>query len=439
MLSSAYWQLYIAKNGFRNRWREMDEFRSMPPVDARRRLGERLIAQLQYFGGRDDALPEWREAAKARNPEDLWRIWPSLPIVTKKDLVTRFHPREMVPRFGLVGKPDSTGGSTGEPTHVFHTPEMIETKVAAILYARRRIGWQPGMPTIGVWGSDRDVGRASAGLRSRLRSRLQNDYCIAGFEASRSTVDQLLTFIRERAPAAVYGYSTLLEYVAREVLARGDLPATGCVRTAWNGGEMLFESQSDLFRQAFGVPILNWYGGRELAVMAYQEQAGSSLQVARPYLLVEVVDDAGKPVPPWESGRLLWTSTVCRGTPFLRYDIGDSGAYASADADESGIKAIQELHGRNAGILKLPDGRVINCIFWNHLFKEFPEVHQFQIALRSSSQIELRLKGIRFSSEKESRLRYVLHGILNDLPVSIRWMDQIPLTREGKLIQVVKE
>src|SRR5690242_8438733 len=393
MLSSIYWKFYAAKNHLRPYWREMDEFRSISAHEARRRLGERLVAQLQYFGRRADALPEWKEASAVCNPEDAWRIWPSLPIITKRDLVTRFHPREMAPRFGLVGKADSTGGSTGEPTHFFLNSEMITAKVAAILYARRRVGWQPGMAMVGLWGSDRDVGRAGATRRDRLDMWLRDLHVIGGFEAKRESVDTLLKIIRRYAPVAVYGYSTLLEFAARETLRRGDLPPSGSVRTAWNGGEMLFESQSELFRQAFGVPILNWYGGRELAVMAYQEQDGGPLQVVRPHLFVEIVDDAGRPVQPGESGRLIWTSTVGRGTPFLRYEIGDSGAYACRDADEAGIRAIHELHGRNAGILKLPGGKVINCIFWNHLFKEFPEVHQFQVALLSSREIQLRLKG----------------------------------------------
>ncbi len=439
ILSSAYWKTYIAKNHCHSYWKEMDEFRSISSREARRRMGERLVAQLQYFGRRADALSEWKEAAAVREPEDAWRIWSSLPIITKRDLVTRFHPREMAPRFGLAGKADSTGGSTGEPTHFFHTRESVNVNAAAILYARRKMGWWPGLARVGLWGSDRDVGRAGATRRNRIESRLRNEYMIAGFEANDSTVDTLLRMIHQCAPVAVFGYSTLLEFAAREVLRRGDLPPVGRVRTAWNGGEMLFQPQSELFRQAFGVPIFNWYGGRELTVMAFQETASGPLHVVRPYLMVEVVDDAGKPVGPGQPGRLLWTSTVCRGTPFLRYDIGDSGLYSAEGADESGIRAIRELHGRNAGILKLPNGKVINCIFWNHLFKEFTEVEQFQVALLSSQTVELRLKGSAFSEEREAHLRSILGGLLNGVPVTICWKDKIPLTREGKLMQVVRE
>ena len=55
----------------------------------------------------------------------------------------------------------------------------------------------------------------------------------------------------------------LLEFVAQRVLETGRRIRPGVVRTAWNGGEMLFPQQCELFRQAFGVPLLNRYGGRE--------------------------------------------------------------------------------------------------------------------------------------------------------------------------------
>src|SRR5579872_3027726 len=99
MLSSGYWHLYFWKNNFPRYWRELDAFRSMSPAETRRQMGARLLAQLRYFGDRADALPEWREAAHISDVDTLWRVWPSLPVVTKRDLVTRFHPREMAPRF----------------------------------------------------------------------------------------------------------------------------------------------------------------------------------------------------------------------------------------------------------------------------------------------------------------------------------------------------
>ena len=60
------------------------------------------------------------------------------------------------------------------------------------------------------------------------------------------------------------------------------------------------------------------------------------------------------------------------------------GTYAAAHNTEAGITALDSLQGRVSGLLRLPNGKVIQNIFWNHLVKEFPEVHQFQVVLGAS-------------------------------------------------------
>src|SRR3712207_2475049 len=136
--------------------------------------------------------------------------------------------------------------------------------------------------------------------------------------------------------------------------------------------------------------------------MAFQPESGLPLRVLRPLLFVEVVDEAGRLCPPGASGRLVWTSTICRATPFLRYDVGDVGMYAPDGADESGIHSLAELHGRDAGLVRLADGRTLNCMYWNHLFKEFGEVEQFQVVWKAAGErVELRLRGTPFSPARE--------------------------------------
>jgi hypothetical protein len=113
--------------------------------------------------------------------------------------------------------------------------------------------------------------------------------------------------------------------------------------------------------------------------------------------------------------------------------------FRSEDADESGIHAVAELHGRFSGLCTLSNGKTINNIYWNHLMKECPEVKQFQVVLRKAGGIRMLLRGAGFSPERESWLRGVLAGFLGPLPVELQWVDEIPRTSQGKLVQVVRE
>jgi len=432
-LSRLWWRRYISRGALP--WEILDRFPAFSPGEQKLELARRLHAQIRYFGAREDALPEWREAARIEDPLELWKLWPSLPVVTRDVLRSRFEPAEIQRRFHLEGRVDSTGGSTGEPTRFFFDRKMILASNSADIYSRLKMGWRPGMPTIFVWGAERDIGK-SVPWRIRLHHALVNEFPVAGYNLTSQTVERVVQLIRKRRPVALYGFTSMLDYVARGVLdACG--PVDGVV-TAWNGGEMLFDDQRERFHRAFGIPLRNRYGGRELACIAAEYEPGGPLAILRPWVFLEIVDDQGKPVPTGESGRILCTSTVCRGTPFLRYEVGDTGAADVRSTTESGIAALARLEGRVSGIMLLPDGRRINALFWNHFFKDFSEVVQFQVVIVAESRLELLLQGAGMSPQRSADLTARLRNFLGNTPFAIRWVDSIPRTARGKLVQVVR-
>ncbi len=431
------WRRFLARNA--RPWTDLEEFPALDPAQQRREMASRLLAQIRYFGSRADALPEWKDAARIADPDDLWRLWPSLPVMTKQTLRERFPATETRDRFGLSGKLNATGGSTGEPTQVFQDTLAIRTAAAGNIYTRMRMGWRPGMATIIVWGSERDIGQQTANRRVRALEWMLRERLIDGYHLSQSTVERVLAIVRAQRPVAIYGFTSMLEYVARAVVEQGSSPPAGSVRTAWCGGEMLFPEQVGLFERAFGVPLLNRYGGRELSTMACQFEAGGPLHALRPWLFLEVLDESGKPAEPGTMGRLVWTSTVCRGTPFLRYDIDDMGIFDATHQTESGIGALRELCGRRAGVMKLADGRVISNLYWNHLFKEFPEARQFQVVYKTSGEIWIYLAGEGMPEAREAALRAKLRPLLAEIPVKLLWTAEIPRGAQGKLVQVIRE
>ncbi len=196
MFSAALWNAYCRFQGMKKWWSDLESFQVISPAAARAELAKRLLAQISYFGTRDDALPEWREAGKVRNPDELWRVWPDLPIVSKQDLQNSFRPHEIKRRFGIKGNITSTGGSTGEPTWFLHDTDMQQASKATNVYCRLKVGWRPGLPTIIVWGSERDIGKQQA-LRRRVLMRLANLLLIDAYELTSATVDKILELIRK--------------------------------------------------------------------------------------------------------------------------------------------------------------------------------------------------------------------------------------------------
>jgi len=434
-ISNWWWQRYLRRNA--TSWDDLQNFPKLRPDQQRKELGERLLRQIRYFGARADALPEWREASRIESVDDLWRIWPDLPIIKKDDLRHRFPAAEMAQRFNLSGQANCTGGSTGEPVHFFHDTQMMKSILAAVTFSAIHMGWTPGMPTIVIWGSERDVKKQTT-LRNRIHGKLRNQILVDGYNLSDKTVERVFANLNS-GPVAMFGFTSMLEFVARRALETNREVRPGVVRTAWNGGETLFAEQSELFRRVFKVPLLNRYGGRELSVMACQFEPATPLHVLRPWLFAEIVNDQGRPASAGEIGRLLWTSTICRGTPFLRYDVEDLGNFRASDQSESGISGIHELHGRVGGMLTLPGGKKISNLYWNHFFKEIGEVAQFQVILRKDGALQILLRGDGFSPHRETHVRGLLAHFLGATQFQLQWVKSIPRTKEGKLLQVYRE
>jgi phenylacetate-CoA ligase len=405
-------------------------------------MASRLQSRLRTFAARPDALPAWRQAAAIDDLDALWHAWPSLPIVTKADLQGRFS-AQALRALGVEGVAGATGGSTGEPTTFIHDAATTRTIGAVTFLMRQSLGWRPGQPTVCVWGSQRDIGQGLTGwpgFRHALTNRLTRLIEVDGFalndETARRVHEALLAC---GGGAAIYGFSSMLEHVAATVRRRGWRVPRGLVAVAWNGGEMLHDAQVSLFEEVFGVPILDYYGGRELGTIAVQPRAGAARVVARPFVFVELVGDDGRPVDPGQPGRIVVTSTEGTGSPFLRYDIGDVATASAASRDDAGVARLDALLGRSGSVFRLPTGATVSNNYWNHLFKELAEVRQFQVRLQKNGGVRLSFVGQPFGAHREAWLRGVLGDFLGPVPVEIAWVEAIAPTAMGKRLQVVVE
>ena len=243
LLSKLWWRRYLRRNAAPGKsW-------TISPRCLRtgnRAIGPRLLDQVQYFGRRADALPEWREAAQIKIRQScgksglLCRCYETDAAYAVRAIPDASQVRTRRPI-------DATGGSTGEPTRFFHD-WPIASITAQVTYTMIRMGWQPGMPIVTVWGSERDIGK-NVPKKVKLHYQLTRQYQVDGYSMTDSTTDRVLELIRRNKPVAMYGFTSMLEFVARQVHDRGLMVAPGSVRAAWNGGEMLSEEQAESFPQ----------------------------------------------------------------------------------------------------------------------------------------------------------------------------------------------
>lgn len=294
-----------------------------------------------------------------------------LPTLSKQDLMDRFDEIVTVPGLRLAdltahiagpyaGEPYAglivlaTSGSTGVPGIFVYTPEQMAVAVAALRRTVRLFGITPDMRLAGV---------GSAGPVHISR------HLVAGLLAGRPVRPPRLTVtdplpvltaaLREYAPDALITNCSMLDLLAAEQLA-GRLRIAPAVVAGT--GDVLTEDAADRVEQAWGVRAQQFYATTETGLLASSEPGRAGLRVWDDLVILEVVDDQGRPTPPGQPGsRVLVTNLTGRVQPLIRYEITEVVTPA-ASAAGPGPSRLAAVDGRADDVLDLPGasgGRVL--------------------------------------------------------------------------------
>jgi phenylacetate-CoA ligase len=316
-----------------------------------------------------------------------------LPILTKEILRTRHDDliAEGVHRDRWAV--DETSGSLGPAVKfVRDTAQGYLENVSALRFLR----WMQGIPP--------DATRVWIGSTPRPRNRRRWSLPRGAPDPETHPVPAMeLTPDRLRSEARVwasfrsyylYGHASVLSWIGERVEA-GDVvlpkPPLAVVTTA----DTLTDHGADRLGRILGVPIHSWYGSREMNGFVAGTLPGSRGFVFNPFLVyLELLDDAGRPVPAGETGRVILTDLNNLVMPFIRYDMSDL-AMASHQGSKGGFRMIDHLAGRSIELLRFPSGRVLNGITLGRvLFVEHglaDHIARYQCAKTGQNEVELRV------------------------------------------------
>ncbi|NQU41935.1 AMP-binding protein [bacterium] len=127
----------------------------------------------------------------------------------------------------------------------------------------------------------------------------------------------------------IVGVPSLMRKIAEHALENGEDPAQAGMRRLIAIGEPTRDASLDLLpsarliEEAWGAPLYSTYASTEIATTFCEcpERRGGHL---RPELLVvEIVNDEGRPVPAGETGEVVVTPLGVRGMPLVRFRTGD--------------------------------------------------------------------------------------------------------------------
>ncbi len=355
-----------------------------------------------------------------------------LPVLERSDIRTagdRLLSRALPPEQRTTM---TTGGSTGVPLTVWVGPEEQGWGIAAVEQQMESLGAPFGCRTAQFWGHQLDP-VARDNIRDRVLSFFSNRLWIDCFRLSPGHLDHVQALLEAYHPDCIVAYASALGALAEHVLERGyksSYPAQ-CFVT---GAEKLDARHREAAMHAFGRPVHEQYGSRDIGLMAWQRRPESSLdfRVNWENVLIEPETDA-------ENSAVLVTKLHADALPMIRYRIGDEAQFPAGSRPGHPSFELKQVLGRSTDKVWLPDGRSISGLQFPHLLKDFP-VGEFLARQSEDYSLELQLVAKPgFAPEHTRQIEAAIAANLPAIPIAVRLMNAIPHTAAHKWRPVMSE
>ena len=363
--------------------------------------------------------------------EDFYK----LPILEKNEFSSR--PESLVNDTSKSKlKLSITGGSTGEPTRIFHNKKMSETTIAAVTRSRRWWGIDIGDNQAYLWGNYRMFDRSLKGrVNTVMKTWIDLTQNRRWFSAYNMSEERLISYYEKMLrykPKLLVGYTSALYSLAMFLEQRHLSASPLGIKTIVCTSEILFDWQKDLLNKIFDCNIANEYGLVEAGILAYSCPS-ESMHLMEENVLVEVVDDAGNPTD--EIGHIVCTKLRDHESLLLRYKTGDLGKISKKDCPcGRKLKTLETIEGRVLDMLVLPDGGYASPHLAAQLLESSPSVKKMQILQNNISEIQVYLVvDDLWSIANEQYFEYGLKRIMGDkVTIQINKVDDIESDKSGK-------
>ena len=367
-----------------------------------------LIHLLKWAAGN---VPHYRDAEWSarkldeldRAPNDFWKIWRTVPILTKAELRSegaRMNACEL-PRTHLPLKKMATSGSTGIPVAVGST---AITRLIWNAMTLREILWRR-----------RDFSKRLGAIRflpkphRDPRGSIQPSWpkLVAQYHRTGSfgiihvgfPVDELARWLRRFDPHYLVTHPSVVAALLDELGGPSAKPPS--LEEITFVAEPVPPALEAHLAEEWGVRSAEYYSANEMGYIAFRCAEDDSLHVQSEALLVEIIDEAGNHCSAGESGRVIVTPLHNLATPLIRYELGDYATVGRPCPCGRTLPVIEKVLGRVRNLVRTPEGRR----YWPtslDKFRSMTSVRQYQYVQTAPDSIQLRLVLNQALTEEEN-------------------------------------
>ena len=376
-----------------------------------------------------------------------------LPVLTKAMLMEHFdelvtdrairleevktHMRNLTGDERFLGRywVNATSGSSGHPgIFLFNRAEWI-TVMASFARAREwggvKVNLTRRVKTATV--ASTTPFHMSTRVNATLHSWWMPEIRLAASEPKDSIVERLNAW----QPEVLIAYASMARILADEQLA-GHLQITP--RAVFTSSEVLTEETRRRIVQAWGERLFNQYAATESGSLAAECDHHRGMHLMEDLVIIEVVDQDNRPVPPGVYGdKLLITVLGSRTQPLIRYELSDSvrlspdpcpsgHPFALIDAIQGGVEDVLSFRGAAGGVVH------VHPLVFSRIMDTLP-VSGWQV-IQEAGVLRVLLSGVRGEVEDEtlaatSRQALAEQGA-NVPRVEVQRVPAIPKTAAGK-------
>ena len=309
-----------------------------------------------------------------------------LPIVTKREYRQRLDDfqSDAYPVSALMA--NKTSGSSGEPFRFRRHPASLDYSYACMWRSLLRHGIRNGDRRGRVWGRNYHFNATPAGIRRvkrrhALRDWMSNSVGIDAYSLTRDNVAHAAARLRAARPVYLHGYVSALYVIARHLLDTGRGFGDLRLKAVVTESEKLYPFQKAAMEEAFGCPVLEFYGSVELGAIAQTDPHGDLL-----------LNDDMYVVETLPTGEAVVTDLFSQAYPFLRYRLGDVVELSPRQAEGLPYTVIGQVVGRTLDLIPLADGGCVHGMALAHVIDHhLALVQRYQIRQERIDRFTIRL------------------------------------------------
>lgn len=174
------------------------------------------------------------------------------------------------------------------------------------------------------------------------------------------------------------------------------------------------------------------YSSSELGPMAFScPERPQEYRVMSENILLEILDEEGKPCAPGQVGRVVATSLLDPLRPLIRYAIGD---YAEAVSSFDARARIGQVHGRSRNMFIRPDGSRLWPYFRTQAIADMRAVEQWKLIQTEPGAICVQLvTSSPLSNDQEAQIRDIAGEHLPaGTQITLEFVAEISRSKSGK-------